>query len=601
MKSAKRSFGWVQNPSNFKTLKRVISIFDKESMYFKDLVNRRLPLIKLNGKITEKDYNAICKALDNEQISYEILKGRGSNSGSRSEALCSGIVQAVVDGQRLVEYAGFDGERVIAKKLYCDDWTADGFLRWAISIGFLEYSYKDDTCCITPSGKEFVESEEDSAQENRIMMDALMSYPPVMRVMSLLESGQHLTKFEIGSQLGFKGELGFTSIPQDYFIALYNEAETSKERSQIKQNVEGDSDKYARMICSWLKKLKCVASTNEIRTGEFNGEQYGMSLACYHITARGLKELKRARGNSSNPRITKIVMYEMLATKAPNAGFLRYRRAILINALTTPKTIDDIAEYCSSMGIELLPQTICDDIENLRRIGLEINVDSENRYMLKDKVVGLTIPEVSEKKEDITDIKEQVRSRLNNLSHEYLILIDLAFSDCTNKSRKNLDARNFEIQTANLLTKEISFDGLWLGGADRPDIAVWSKETGVIVDNKAYKGGFAVGRGNEDEMVRYINQAQKMQEGFPANNWWKCFSDNKVSELRYLFVTSFLKGSYLKNLQSIYQRTEVSGGAIAVVDLLYFVEGVKRGLHSESDLLGAMKNDELKFDLVNED
>lgn len=68
-----------------------------------------------------------------------------------------------------------------------------------------------------------------------------------------------------------------------------------------------------------------------------------------------------------------------------------------------------------------------------------------------------------------------------------------------------------------------------------------------------------------------------------------------------IYLIPLLKGSYLKNLQSIYQRTEVAGGAIAVVDLLYFVEGVKRGLHSESDLFGVMKNDGLKFDLISED
>lgn len=597
MSPVKRSFGWVQNPSNFNTLKAVTGIFDRNSIYRKNLLERRLPLIKANGLISDEDYDRFTGILssDAEEIRYDVLKGRGSGSVSRSEALCSGIVQACIDGQRSAVYTDLDGMPVQLHKLYSDDWTSDGFLRWAVSLGLLEYSYSSDTCRLSDTGRRFVETVDGSTEEYAVLTNALMSYPPVQRVLSLLAGGSRMTKFEIGSRLGFRAELGFTSISQDYFIALCNEAMTSKEKSEIRANVEGDSDKYARMICSWLAKMKWVDSVNEKRTGCFNGVPSEMELQSYFITARGLREYKKAQGNSSNPRRPKVVMFEMLATKAPNAGYLRYRRATLINALAKARSIEELGEYFRGMGREELPQTILDDMDGLGRIGLEITKDKQGRYLLRDKIVGLQIPVKPETKEEITLLKEKVRQSLANVSHDYLILIDLAYSDAAGRAKKNLDARNFEIHTADLLTKELSFDGKWLGGSDKPDVVVWKDDCGFIVDNKSYKDGFSIGRGNEDEMCRYIDQAQKMEDGFPSNNWWSCFRDNGVSTLHYLFVTSFLKGSYLKNLSSIHQRSGIDGGTVTAANLLCFAEHVKRGSLTERSLHDYLNNGEVLF------
>ena len=70
--------------------------------------------------------------------------------------------------------------------------------------------------------------------------------------MSLLEQYGHMTKFEIGSRLGFKGEAGFTSIPQNIFVRDYCMEQSPQEKMKILQNAEGSSDKYARMIGKWL-------------------------------------------------------------------------------------------------------------------------------------------------------------------------------------------------------------------------------------------------------------------------------------------------------------------------------------------------------------
>ena len=597
MASVKRSFGWIQNPASFKTLKKVVGIFHENSTSRKELSEYRLPMIKLNGLIADHDYDSFIKLLSGgaAKLPYNLLKGRGNGKGLRSAALCSGIVQACIDGQKSFEYKGLDGNSVVLKKLYSDDWTSDGFLRWAVSLGLLEYSYQDDTCSISDLGRKLIATSDSSKEEYKVLAQSLMSYPPVIRVLSLLADGSRLTKFEIGSQLGFKAELGFTSISQDYVIALWNEAENGKERSDVRSNIEGDSDKYARMICSWLAKMKWVDSVSEKREGNFYGNKGEMELRTFFITAKGLKELNASRGNSSNSRIPKVVMYEMLATKAPNSGYLRYRRASLINWLSKPRTIQELVDLFAGTGQTEMAQTILDDIEGLRRIGLELPQTPDGRFVLKDKIERMHIPAFVESKEDITDVKDMVRQNLRNVNHDYLILIDLAYSDAANKAKKNLDAKNFEIYTAALLTKEISFEGEWLGGANKPDVVVWKGNRGYILDNKSYKDGFSIGRSNEDEIVRYIDQAQKMEEGFPANNWWMCFKSNGVSILHYLFVTSFLKGSYMTNLGSIHQRSGVNGGAVSVVNLLCFAEHVKRGFLTEDSLHEYLKNKEVLF------
>ena len=99
------------------------------------------------------------------------------------------------------------------KKPYIDDWSADGFLRWAISIGFLDYDAVYDTCTFSERGLRFV-SADTAEKKKQVLGEAYLSYPPSVRILKLLRDNGHLTKFEIGRELGFVGEDGFTSIDQ---------------------------------------------------------------------------------------------------------------------------------------------------------------------------------------------------------------------------------------------------------------------------------------------------------------------------------------------------------------------------------------------------
>ena len=218
---AVRTFGWVQEAYKLENLKNVVSVFVPGSP-----VNRRLIEDKLVRLISDEDGKAeFIEELEADPVivPYAHLKGKGTPKGyTRSNAPCSGIIQAVLPGQR---------------KEYQSDWPADSFLRWAVSIGFLNYDRNGDTCSLSALGRSYAEAEAGSKEEEEALTTAFLSYPPVCRVLSLLAAGDHLTKFEIGAKLGFIGEAGFTSIPQH--MILQGLSETAEEdRAKLLQDTK---------------------------------------------------------------------------------------------------------------------------------------------------------------------------------------------------------------------------------------------------------------------------------------------------------------------------------------------------------------------------
>lgn len=589
----KRTFGWIENSGDLGGLKKVAGIFVKDSDAHRNLIKEKLPLLFKNKMISKEDYDKFISVLRNDKnpLPYAILKGRGCGSGTRSKAKCTGLVQAVLEGQKKVSVVTKKGKQTI-KKPYTDDWTAECFLRWAVSTGILEYNEKEDTCQITRLGRTLVTSNE--RNEKEVQKKALMHYPPVQRVLQILKEEKDCTKFEIGSKLGFVGEKGFTSIPLGYFMALMADS-PEDEKGRIRNNVEGDSDKYARMIAGWLCKVGWVKMEKKEKVAIYGGTTYQGTLSVYNITPIGEKALKDARGNSSKSRIEKIVPFQMLATKVPDVEYVRTRRGYIIQCLKKPKTIDEIQKDLKNHDFFENQETIKDDIRGLENIGLFIELNQSGRYKIKEKIVGLQIPTKKLNKADITELKDKILANLRELDHRYLILVDLAYSD-TDKQQKSVDAREFEIKTAELFTQELSFKGERLGDADKPDVVVWKKEKGIIIDNKSYKDGFSIGRSNEDEMSRYIDQAKRQRPKHPQNEWWKIFKDNAVTNLYFLFVTSFLKNDFKKNLDSLAVRQEIGGGAISVESLLYMAEKIKRGNMEEENVFDLISNDEIRID-----
>lgn len=593
---ARRTFGWVQNPGKLSNLKKVVSVFKLNSKYNIWLREVRLPLLKKYNLICDEDYENFQRVLAEKNIvvEYASLKGRGVGNNGRSSAICTGIIQAVIDGQREQTYIAQDGTSINIKKPYTDDWSAEGFLRWAISCGLLNYDGENDNCFLSDIGSLLADTQDSSVEEKDIFTKALLSYPPVCRVLNILSDGKGYTKFELGKQLGFYGELGFTSIPQNIYIYDYNMANIS-ERNKIRSNEEGDSDKYARGIASWCSQMGWVTSKSTNITEEYKDVNYTARLQKYFITREGEKAIKKSIGNSSNAKIPKIVLYEMLASnKVPDADFLRYKRANIIKAiLNAEKTLQQIKNALEGVNIETTESSIVDDIIGLKQIGINIR-EHDKKYRITDKIKGLKIPTaISISKTDITQLKEKIRENLKTVDHKYLVLVDLAYSDASTKGKKNADAREFEIQTAELFTRELNFSGMRLGDANRPDVIISYEDFGDIIDNKSYKDGFNIDRKCADEMSRYINENTRRVPGIPKNEWWKNF-DIKVHTFYFLFITSFLKGNFKSQLDYISKsQSDIQGGAVSVDNLLYIAEKLKSGVIRYEDFFKLFANEDI--------
>lgn len=573
---AERTFGWVQEAYTISNLKNVVRVFVPDSA-----INKLLKTDKIPRLITDeyhKDEMIAHLNTPKMNIPYTLLKGKGTPKGyTRTNAPCSGIIQAVLPGQR---------------KEYQSDWPADSFLRWAVSIGFLDYDREKDTCSISDLGYKYAVSEDDSKEEKEILTEAFLSYPPVCRILSLLESGNSMTKFEIGCQLGFVGEAGFTSIPQNLILQGLSASTTSEERSKLLSDTEGTSDKYVRTICAWLKSVKWVMQVPKSVTADLGYMTHTDTIPqSYQITLEGKKILKYATGSSKYKRIDKRVMWDMLATKPSDRNYLRNRRTYLIKYLsTTYRSLDEIIAHLQTKGMAEDTGTISDDIQGLINIGINVN-KSGDKFKIMDSIIGLEIPDsvksVGAVKSDLSLLKDDIRKKLSHINHKYLVLIDLGFDGQAD--------REYELQTADLLTGELDFKGSRLGDTRKPDVCVYHDKNGLIIDNKAYGNGYSLPIKQADEMFRYIEENQKRDKALNSNEWWAIF-DDAVSKFNFAFVSGEFTGGFKDRIENISRRSGINGAAINSVNLLLLAEEIKSGRLSYADAFVMFEcNDEIRI------
>ena len=590
-----RAFGWVQDPSSLRSLCNVVGVFDETSEVHKALRDHIIPTL-----VEERDgREALGKELDKRPLRLEYIKLVGTSFTPRSASRCNGIIQATVKGQ-LRDFIG--------------DWPADNFVRWAHAFGFIQYHYVEDAFSITDAGKELVaardfgrhpfptseKSEELSAGEEEVLTKAILAYPPAVRILTLLSKTEetHLSKFEIGKNLGFIGEGGFTSLPQSIYLRALAATEDTKEKNKMRTDWDGSSDKYARMISKWLEKLGLVEQEPkyyEIPTS--NGIKQEMIGQSYRITAKGYGCLNRIHGKSKHKRISKNVCFEMLATKGGDREYLRTRRAYILKCLSEAKdskSLREISEYLKAAGIEASTDTIQDDIAGIINIGIQI-VNNQDKFSLDDQINDFVIPIAKEiQPSSMEEIKDRIRKKLTHLSHEHLSLLDLAYD-----SKQN---RLFEMKTLELLTEECGFEGLHLGGIRKPDGIIYTtglqNNYGVIVDTKAYSGGYNLPISQADEMERYIGENQTRDPLINSNLWWDNFAP-EVNEFFFLFISGHFKGGYEAQLERVSMNKQVQGGVISVENLLYCAELIKRGQIQKTELPQLLfQNKEAIFELL---
>jgi len=504
------------------------------------------------------------------RISYLHLVGTGMSN--RAAAPCDAIVQAAVHGQ--------------GTKQYTDNWTADGFVRWAHCLGFVKYDYASDAFSITDSGLRlsslYEEGEELSKEEQKILVDAILSYPPAIRVLTLLsQESAHLTKFEIGKQLGFTGEGGFTSMPQALFVRSLATNSDNEEKNKMRNDWEGSSDKYARMIASWLIKLGLVQKVAKRVTVTVGDEEYTENIGqAFVITAQGLTALHRAKGESRHKRIPKTICFEMLATKGKDRDFLRTRRGLIIKMLNDRKAIvtaKELVAYLANYNIETTEEAVCDDIYGFKNIGIDIDVDSKG-FTWCDKINDFVIPIRSNRTPaelELVRKKDNLRKRITHVSHDYLSLLDLAFD--------GKQSRLFEMKTLQLLVEECGYCGLHLGGSRKPDGIIYtdscSRNYGVIIDTKAYSNSYTLPIQQADEMQRYVQENQCRDQRENPNKWWEYFSKD-VMRFYFMFVAGKFDGKYEDQINRIVRITNTKGTAIEIDQLLIIADEIKCNIHS---------------------
>lgn len=573
-----RSYGWVQNPSDFSKLKLVVQIFDSKSEHYENLRTTLIPssiyFDVLKEKLLEKLHANI------ETFSYTELVGTskdksGKTPKKRSDAVADSLIQITI----LPQSATTTG------KYWTDNWTSDGYLRWALSLNFLKHDRNTDMCSITPLGREFSESVNHSDSEKKILENALLCYPPATQVLRILDASPgQVTKFHIGHRLGFSGEKGFTSYDEDLMIDWFCGA-AGQEQKEIKSNVEGTSDKYARMIATWLEKVGFVQK-GSAKTKTAQGEKAGFQT--YRITAKGSHAIKQAHGSSKNRRVSKYITWEFLAVDGKNKNYVRSRRAYLLKFLQKTTSFHVLVNKLRQLGFEDDIKIIENDINGLNTFGIRIEKNA-NSIVLKDSIVDFTIPELNltkELKDAETEQRKAYFMHKTDLPTQYIELLEIAFDGKRN--------RDFEIITIELFRNVYGFNAIFLGGGRKPDGLIFTDRFGIIIDTKAYENGYSKSIAQEDEMVRYIEDNQLRDTNRNAIDWWTAFHP-QIPEKNFYFmwISSKFIGQFHGQLESTFHRTNTKGAALNVEQLLLGADAVLKGNLDRNNFPFYMNNTEI--------
>lgn len=580
-----RTFGWVQNPSLFENLKRTVQVFIPGSDSYNYLV-RVLTEYSLIKDRELADQLLAKLQVNNIRLTYMELVGTGSKK--RSEALCDALVQASISDQG-------------GRKGYIDNWSADGFVRWAECLSFIAYDSSSDSFSLTRLGHAFGTSNStDGYMNNEPLMEGLLSYPPVSRVLDILsvEPGKSYSKFEIGGQLGFSGENGFTSLPHNIVMQqLAMEADESYIK-KMKSDREGSSDKYARMICGWLSKVGLVTNSPIVTFNEKLNKEIKLTHA-FSIMDRGLKARSRIKGMSKHSKIKQHVSWYMLATRAKNVLRLRTRRALIINFLRNRGEVDlsKVKEFLDEKGFIYSEKIIMKDLRGINNCGLALEFRAEGEATFVKLLASIDEIDIPNDAKDPIEIDAELE-KLKETALEKLPNIDPEFVELIEISRDKRQSEVFEMKVAEVFDREYGLKSIHLGGPSKPDgLGFFESDDdnfGIIFDTKAYKNGFNLSASEKDKMVRYVTENQTRDAAINTTKWWKDFPES-IQNFNFLFVSSFFGNSIKAGLTNISGRTNTNGGALGVKQLLIGAQMMKTGELKLEDFPSYLKNDFVNF------
>lgn len=413
-----------------------------------------------------------------------------------------------------------------------------------------------------------------SPEEKEIFKKGLLTNPPVIRVLNVLNESRRngnipLSKYDVGSQLGFVGDIGFTHFEAEYVASM----------GKSFNDKEGDADKWARTIISWLSQVGWVVKGD-------SAEIYGKTLPRYTTTFEVDRILQYGAKST-----TKYIPQEMLCSE--HHAFpqvVQERRIAILKELSKAPTVrvDALLSTLNNNGIEIDEETLKFDLINLKQAG--INVEKElSCYRLADKVKLDIIPEKTREAATVNDVEKAITHYVTTYAETLPArLVD----NLIRYGYGGTDTAALFEAAVDKFFKLIGYDSNCLGqGHGRvADVIVkyraaqYAKSYGLIVDAKAYsKYNFPVG------------DVRKMKEYIDLHGA-ELLAD-KIPKHAFAFVSMDFTNP-IAHLQEIADETAINGTAITVYELFKLGDMVAQGKISIADIFPRFTTNQL-FHAVN--
>lgn len=418
---------------------------------------------------------------------------------------------------------------------------------------------------LTPLGKELLKAPKSDQyfknervlceEEKEIFKKGLLTNPPVIRVLTLLNDARRneqipLSKYDIGAQLGFVGDEGFTHLDAEYVASTGGKF----------NDKEGSADKWARTIISWLVQVNWVNKNDSI-------ELYGQSLPVY-TTVQQVDRILQYNARST----VKNIPQEMLCSDAnPLSELIQKRRCELLDVLSEAPHMseDQLRQTLHKRNIEIDTETLKFDIINLVQAGINIKKEA-TIYKLADNI---KLDKITEQTPITTTRADKLSIIEQNIQHyvsKYDEIIPPRLID--NLIRYGSSGRDnstqFEI-TVNRFFLHMGYESQHLGqgnGRVADVIAKYKdsmlpKSYGLIIDTKAY-----------DKYNFPVSDVRKMKE-YIRTHMPELMQD-MIPKLAFAFISMDFTDTN-SHLEEIANETAVNGTAIDIYTLLALGADVK--------------------------
>jgi len=450
-------------------------------------------------------------------------------------------------------------------------WADDNFARMTHALGLVAFDRGSGLFSLKAAGRDLLATVAGSEAELEVLRRQLLVNPPVVRVLSLLKNGQPLTKFELGAEIGFYGEGGFSKYPQDVFVEELAAAKNGLERNEVRQNREGSCDKYARTMAGWLSKAGYITKVSKEVRVQVGKNEVMETLDAYRITGAGIAALNRAQGTSRYERVTKLVPPEMLCSgKQPNAEQLRRRRVALLENLAKGGAFSarQLASTLAGLAEPIIAneREVGADLVGLQRCGINL-ITTNNGYSLRDTLEIELLPPAVVQVKNAPAASVAMTARVLNDCPQISQPSHLWALDLVPYSFDGRSARYLEVNTERVFRELLGFQTRLLGAGNviQPDALAWckplnSRPYAIIIDCKAMKDGYSLPSDDRRAMQDYIAKFGSNLRVFGAE------------AIYFAFVTSVPKGNLERGLQDVFERSGHTGTVLSVEDLLWLTD-----------------------------